>query len=77
MTTMVDDELVILDPEGGKYYGLNPSGTRILEILLASPGLEECAAAIALEYDVEPGRARKDLETFIQSMKGKGLLLES
>ncbi|TXT44328.1 MAG: Uncharacterized protein FD137_1602 [Spirochaetes bacterium] len=76
MTTKVDDELLILDPAGGNYFGINPSGTRILEILLAAESLEACIAAIAREYEVEKSRAEADLAAFISRMKEKGLLLE-
>jgi hypothetical protein len=76
MTTKVDDELVILDPAGGNYFGINPSGTRILEILLSAESFEACVESIAREYEVEKSKAETDLAAFILKMKEKGLLLE-
>jgi hypothetical protein len=77
MTTKVDDELVILDPAGGNYFGINPSGTRILEILISAESFESCVESIAVEYEVEKSKAANDLAAFISKMKEKGLLLEN
>jgi hypothetical protein len=75
MSTLVDDETVILDSAGGKYYGLNATGTRMLAAILETQDLQAAVARMSAEYEVEQEKLRKDLEQFIATMSQRGLLL--
>lgn len=45
------DRTVLLDPEGGEYFGLDEVGTRIWELLPAHPTAAALAERLSQEYD--------------------------
>jgi hypothetical protein len=45
------DRSVLLDPEGGEYFGLDEVGTRIWELLPAHPTASALAEQLSEEYD--------------------------
>jgi len=57
----LDGEAVLLDLASETYFGLNEVGTRIWELLEASPTLGELSTQLQSEYDVEPARAEFDV----------------
>src|SRR5437762_8884663 len=54
---VLDDEALILFPEVGTLHRLNPTGTRMWELLDGSRSLELIASALIEEYDVSVGEA--------------------
>jgi hypothetical protein len=77
MTTRIEDETVLLDSAGGKYFGLNGIGTRMLEILLETGDIEPTIDRLILEYSVESKQLRSDLETFVEDLVQRGILVQS
>ena len=73
---VLGDEAVLLNVESGVYFGLDPVGTRIWELLGAGAGELEIVDRVLEEYDVEPARARADVKAFIQALAAKGLTQE-
>lgn len=57
----LDGEAVLLDLASETYFGLNDVGTRVWELLEASPTLGEISAQLQSEYDVEPARVEADV----------------
>ena len=57
-------------------FTLDEVGTAIWGRLDGRAGAEEIAAAVAAEYDVEPGRARLDVEEFLGELAGLGIVEE-
>jgi hypothetical protein len=60
----------------GKYFGINASGSKMLEALLESGDLEAALARLGPAYDIEISVIRKDLEAFIGALMERGLLEE-
>ena len=71
----VGDELVLLDLNRGVYYGLDPIGARIWELL--SEGLDESAIVTRLcdEYEVGREQLRADLAKLVGELRECGLLV--
>ncbi len=68
-------EAVILNLNTGTYFGLDAVGTRLWN-LVAEHGSTSSAIQILLaEYDVEEPRLKKDVETLIDQLLAKGLLI--
>ena len=67
-------ETAILDLKSGQYYGLNPVGTRIWELIQESRSVTEVLSIILDEYDVEAQACERDLIAVIEELHGKGLL---
>jgi hypothetical protein len=70
-----DDEVIILDLGAGDYFSLDPVGSRAWNRFAAGGCVEEVAAEIAAEYDVDADRALRDLLTLAGELVSRGLLV--
>lgn len=73
----LDNELVMMDIEAGKYFSLNPVATRIWELLENPRSLDELCLLLQKEYDVSEVRCRQETEACINKLLVFGLLTES
>jgi hypothetical protein len=75
---VVDGEAVIVHADSSAYYGLNSTGTIIWEAIATAPlALEEIAARLSERYGLEREAVRADVEAFVVSLGGEGLLVEA
>jgi Coenzyme PQQ synthesis protein D (PqqD) len=70
----VDDELVLLEPTAGTYFGVNESGTAIWRLLRGARSAADAAAELAARFDVDPVRARADVDRFVGRLQSAGLI---
>lgn len=70
----VGDEIVMLDVKQEKYFGLDPVGTRIWELLQESGRLEQVHAAMLEEYEVTSERLEADLLALVEALAEAGIL---
>jgi hypothetical protein len=70
----VDGESVILDLEEGVYYGLNPVGARIWAEIQEPASVEEIAAAITAEYDVDTEQCLEDVLALLRNLEENDLI---
>lgn len=61
LSRTVGDETVILDLESGTYFGLDPVGARMWQLLGEGKSFAEVCNAILDEYDVPRERLEADL----------------
>ncbi len=73
----VADEMVILDPANGQYYGLNDSGARIIMLLSDGQDLASIARQMLEEYDVERAPLERDIQKLIGELTRHGLVTHS
>jgi hypothetical protein len=71
----VDGELVLLNVQSERYYGLNDSGTRMWRALVGSHDFEGAVASLLTEHDVTEERLRADLEALVERLSAEGLLV--
>ena len=57
----LDGEAVILDMGSGKYFGLNPVGARIWQLIEQHGGLRSVHDDLCREYDAAPDVLERDL----------------
>lgn len=72
----LEDELVLLDLTTGGYFGLNPVGTRIWQLLSehqAQP-LQQILDLLLGEYEVPESRCAEELLGLVALMQEKRLL---
>jgi coenzyme PQQ synthesis protein D (PqqD) len=74
VSTDLQGERVILNFRSGMYYGLDPVGSRVWELLQEPRRLEAIRAAILDEYEVEPERWERDLQGLLQKLAAEGLI---
>jgi hypothetical protein len=76
-TRAFDGELVVLDLDGGDYFGLDPLGSRLWRGLEQGSTPAEIATSLVGEYDVGYDRLLADLVTLADELVGRGLLVPS
>lgn len=64
----LDDEIVMLSIEKGKYFGLNPVGSRIWELIEEPKTVSTIISTLADEYEVSLETCEKDLLHFLSQM---------
>jgi hypothetical protein len=64
----VGDEVMILNLNDGVYYGLDPVGTRIWELLQVPISVHEVRDALLQEFDVDPDRCQRDLLRLVEDL---------
>ena len=67
------DEIVALDLENGKYFGLNEVGSRVWDLLQTPRSLRAIHAALLQEYEVSADDLWRDLESLISELVRHGL----
>ena len=67
-------ESAILNLSNGVYYGLDPLGARIWELIQQPRTVSEVKDAILEEYDVEPDVAERDLVALLTHLSDEGLV---
>jgi Coenzyme PQQ synthesis protein D (PqqD) len=69
----VGGEAVLLDLASEQYFGLDPVGTRIWELIDGQARLREIHGTLCAEYDAEPTKIAADLLALGQSLVDAGL----
>ena len=67
-------EAAILSLKNGVYYGLDPVGTRIWNLIQYPRKVCEVRDAIVQEYEVEAERCERDLIELLNKLASEGLI---
>ena len=68
------DEAAILNMKNSVYYGVNPVGATVWNLLKQPKTVAEIRDAILEEYEVEEKRCEHDLLTLLEEMRSEGLI---
>ena len=71
----VGGEMVLLNLESGKYFGLDDIGTRMFTLLNELGHLEAAYQVLLGEYQVEAERLKNDLIVLVDELAGHELLI--
>ena len=74
MSTSLGEEAVILQLKKGVYYGLNPLGARIWELLKEPRTVRDIKEVILAEYEVGPEQCEQDLLRLLKELAAHGLI---
>jgi coenzyme PQQ synthesis protein D (PqqD) len=74
MSSPIGDDVAILGLDRGEYYGLNPTGARIWELLQKPIRVRDIHTAIVEEFEVEEDTAREDLLALLGQLREAGLI---
>ena len=69
----LEGEAVILNLATGTYFGLDPVGTRIWELIQEQGRVDAVLEAILHEYEVEPAQCEQDLLLLLRKLYAKDL----
>ena len=70
----IDGELVLLDLASGQYFGLDPVGTRVWQLLAENPSLGDAFDRLLDEFDVDAATLQQDLLTLVDALAANGLV---
>lgn len=62
----LDDNQVMMHIEKGKYFGLNPVGKRIWELIAEPKSFSEIIGQLLLEFDVTEEQCAKEVKAFLE-----------
>jgi len=72
--TEIEEEKIILDLRRGIYYGLNPVGAAIWDLMQDATTVSEIVDAIAAEYDVDREQCLNDTVRLVEDLHEKELV---
>ena len=67
-------EAAILNLKNGVYYGLDPVGARVWNLIRQPKSFAELREALVAEFEVEPERLEADLHDLIAKLGDQGLV---
>ncbi len=70
------DETVILQLKNGTYFGLDPVGTRVWQLLGDGLSPAEICARLAEEYDVAPAVLEADVHCLLVELEANDIIAE-
>ena len=70
----LDGESVLLNLESERYFGLDGTGTRMLDLVTSMPSVDSAYERLLEEFDVEPMILREHLNGLLQGLVENGLL---
>jgi hypothetical protein len=70
----IEDQTVMMDIEQGRYFGLNPTGTKIWKLLAQPVVISDLCDKLTAEFDVAPAQCEKEVVGYLESLLTRGLL---
>ncbi|MFN8536334.1 MAG: PqqD family peptide modification chaperone [Thermomicrobiales bacterium] len=70
----LDGEMAILNLSNGVYYGLNPVGARVWELVQVPGTVAALCEQLLAEFDVERGRCEQEVLALLADLEGAGLI---
>lgn len=74
VASRVGDEVAILDLDNSVYYGLDPVGARVWELIQEPKALSSVLESMLAEFEVDEATARSDLLALIDELIDKRLV---
>ena len=74
MVRFLDDESVFLNLETERYFGLDPTGTRMWQLVTGAPTIDSAYRQLLEEYEVAPETLREDFGELLSRLVDNGLL---
>ena len=71
---VLDDNAVLVSPEGGQVTILNGVGTIIWSLIDGQSNGLDIARQLAQQYDVSSDQAQNDVEQFLNKLQNRGLI---
>ena len=73
----LEDQMVILDLSSGIYFGLNPVGSRIWDLIKQGISLGDVAAVVAGEFDVAAAEVEADATELANELLSRKLIVST
>lgn len=73
-TAELDGQVVMLNVDTSRYYGLNTVGTRIWELLAQPQTIAQLCRTLQTEFDVSPEQCEREVMALAQKMLDENLV---
>jgi len=70
----LDDELILLDLQGGEYFSLNPTGRDVWDALRNGADLATVESGLASHWQVPPATAVTAIEELLRELLDRKLI---
>ncbi len=70
----LDDEMIIMDMNTGKYFGLNETGAKIWALLDKYQKPKKVIDELLTEYNLSEDECEREVKQFLQAILNKGLI---
>ncbi len=74
LVNVIGEEAVLLNLKSEQYFGLDPMGTRMWQVLTASDSIQSAFDALLGEYEVTEEILRQDLTDLLEKLLAHGLV---
>jgi hypothetical protein len=74
LVSKAGEETVLLNLDSERYFGLDPVGTRMWEVLGAQGKVGSAYETLLAEFDADPEQLRRDLYELIEKLREHGLV---
>jgi hypothetical protein len=74
LVRFLDRESVFLNLDTERYFGLDETGTRMWQLVTASPNIDTAFQDLLAEFDVEPELLRMNLTELVSRLVDNGLI---
>lgn len=74
LSSRMDEETVMMHPESGKYFSLNPVATRIWELLETPKTIDDLMKFLLDEFEAKPEVCENETKEFIRVLLEKEML---
>jgi hypothetical protein len=71
---VLDEEIALMNTENGRYYSLDPVGTRIWAIMAEQITIKDIVAILLQEYEVTPEICGNDVIDLVKQLNEQGLV---
>ena len=71
---VVEDETIVLDLQGSRYFSINATGTLLWPLLAEGATRTQLIAAVTRRGGVSPADAGRDVDAFCAELAAAGLL---
>ena len=76
-STSIDDSVIMMSVTKGRYYGLNPVGSRIWEMLERETTEAAVVEKLLTEYEVAPEVCAEGVRQFLAGLRERNLLSDT
>ena len=75
--TEIDDEILLVDLDGGELFSLSGTGREIWRLIDGERTLDEIAHTVARDYSGEQKKVRRDVEHFVGQLRDAALVADA
>ncbi len=78
LSSRIDEEVVLMSMEADSYFGLDPIGSQVWELLSEKPAtLTELVQTLMEEYEIDEESCKRDVGNFLKEMSERKLIIKS